>query len=317
MSNELPTAMAHFILRGFTTELEGNEADILFAPPVVSSDGEDLVIGRTNAGEVELRRLADRDREYVRWFQDPAVREIGHDEGVWIVGPTVVRSLAGVGTEALASQFKGWASLGEGFRWTTGTYRDYIDFMQSCANSLESTLHRALFVEWRKKRFGATRIFNLYQAFAIQDTLERALNSALYYSEAHETRSLDLEIADAVSVGHSRDAREFRSKLQNLRALVLSARLSEELDHARSAKPPRRKEAEPGSTTRGTVKWFNAEKGFGFVTPSDGSPDVVAYYSAIVSSGYMSLRAGQIVEIELGVESAEVVRVDPKRPRRL
>ncbi|THG29569.1 cold-shock protein [Naasia lichenicola] len=48
----------------------------------------------------------------------------------------------------------------------------------------------------------------------------------------------------------------------------------------------------------GTVKWFNAEKGFGFITPDDGSADVFAHFSAIESSGYRSLEENQRVEFE-------------------
>ena len=43
----------------------------------------------------------------------------------------------------------------------------------------------------------------------------------------------------------------------------------------------------------GTVKWFNAEKGFGFATPDGGGPDVFVHYSSIQSSGYRSLDEGQ------------------------
>lgn len=49
----------------------------------------------------------------------------------------------------------------------------------------------------------------------------------------------------------------------------------------------------------GTVKWFNAEKGFGFIAPDDGSADVFAHYSAITSSGYKSLDENQKVEFEV------------------
>ena len=48
----------------------------------------------------------------------------------------------------------------------------------------------------------------------------------------------------------------------------------------------------------GTVKWFNAEKGYGFIAPSDGSADVFAHYSAIDSSGYRSLNENDQVEFE-------------------
>ncbi|WP_214415957.1 cold-shock protein [Sphaerisporangium fuscum] len=49
---------------------------------------------------------------------------------------------------------------------------------------------------------------------------------------------------------------------------------------------------------QGTVKWFNAEKGFGFIAPDDGSADVFVHYSAIQSSGYRSLEENQRVDFE-------------------
>ncbi len=47
---------------------------------------------------------------------------------------------------------------------------------------------------------------------------------------------------------------------------------------------------------QGTVKWFNAEKGFGFIAVDGGGPDVFVHYSAIESTGYRSLDEGQRVE---------------------
>ncbi|MEU7002002.1 cold-shock protein [Nonomuraea sp. NPDC046570] len=50
--------------------------------------------------------------------------------------------------------------------------------------------------------------------------------------------------------------------------------------------------------SEGTVKWFNAEKGFGFIAPDDGSADVFVHYSAIATNGYRSLEENQRVSFE-------------------
>ncbi|MEX0834030.1 MAG: cold-shock protein [Actinomycetota bacterium] len=49
----------------------------------------------------------------------------------------------------------------------------------------------------------------------------------------------------------------------------------------------------------GVVKWFSSEKGYGFVTPDDGSPDVFVHFSAIQGEGYKSLDEGQKVEFDV------------------
>ncbi|MFF4418021.1 cold-shock protein [Streptosporangium sp. NPDC001559] len=65
--------------------------------------------------------------------------------------------------------------------------------------------------------------------------------------------------------------------------------------------------------SEGTVKWFNAEKGFGFIAPDDGSADVFVHYSAIDSGGYRSLEENQrvsfvITQGQKGLQ-AEQVRI--------
>lgn len=64
----------------------------------------------------------------------------------------------------------------------------------------------------------------------------------------------------------------------------------------------------------GTVKWFNNVKGFGFITPADGSKDVFVHISAVQKAGFRSLQDGQKIEYELlagkdGRTSAENLKI--------
>jgi cold shock protein len=51
--------------------------------------------------------------------------------------------------------------------------------------------------------------------------------------------------------------------------------------------------------TIGTVKWFNAEKGYGFISVDGGGPDVFVHFSAIQANGYRELREDQRVEFDI------------------
>ena len=65
---------------------------------------------------------------------------------------------------------------------------------------------------------------------------------------------------------------------------------------------------------QGTVKWFNSEKGYGFITPDDGSKDLFVHFSEIVGSGFRSLNDDDRVEFEVvqgqkGLQASQVQRL--------
>jgi len=64
----------------------------------------------------------------------------------------------------------------------------------------------------------------------------------------------------------------------------------------------------------GTVKWFNATKGYGFIAQADGGEDVFVHFSVVQMEGYRKLKEGQVVEytVEKGPKGLQAANVTPK-----
>lgn len=64
----------------------------------------------------------------------------------------------------------------------------------------------------------------------------------------------------------------------------------------------------------GKVKWFNDAKGFGFITPADGSEDLFAHFSAVQGSGFKSLKEGQTVSFDItaGPKGKQAANIRPE-----
>jgi CspA family cold shock protein len=67
---------------------------------------------------------------------------------------------------------------------------------------------------------------------------------------------------------------------------------------------------------RGTVKWFNTEKGYGFIKPDDGGKDIFVHHTAIKMEGFRALKEEERVEFEVetgpkGIQAKNVIRISP------
>ena len=69
---------------------------------------------------------------------------------------------------------------------------------------------------------------------------------------------------------------------------------------------------EDAAMATGTVKWFNTEKGFGFIQPADGGKDVFVHITAVKEAGMMTLTEGQKVSFELKTERGKTAAGDLK-----
>ncbi len=92
--------------------------------------------------------------------------------------------------------------------------------------------------------------------------------------------------------------------------------MSERVGHCRLRGPHGQEPPQKGreQMARGTVKWFSDQKGYGFITPEDGSKDVFVHHSEIQGDGFKSLQEGQMVDFEVtsspkGPQAANVVTV--------
>jgi CspA family cold shock protein len=75
-----------------------------------------------------------------------------------------------------------------------------------------------------------------------------------------------------------------------------------------------RRDGEEKNVAQGTVKWFSDEKGYGFITPDDGSKDLFVHHSNILGDGFKSLNEGQAVNFEAGEgrKGPEATNVQPQ-----
>ncbi len=128
--------------------------------------------------------------------------------------------------------------------------------------------------------------------------------------EAQGARGEDLGIHDSVDEAQSAvDAHRVRTALPASRAPrpIRTRRIGA---HGRTSGPKRKRK---NTMATGTVKWFNSEKGYGFIAPDDGSADLFAHFSAIQGNGFKELQEAQKVEFdaEQGPKGMQAANIRP------
>jgi hypothetical protein len=313
-------------LRGFTSELEGNEGRLIFAYPVVSAGDEFFFFESADDPLTELPSLTPlraSDRENVRWLRDDLVGEISLDEGLWIAGPAIAHDRLSVeGLHELAGHVMNWSSLGDGFRWTTGTYRSFVDLVQRTAKALERDLHRSIFALSRQAGSPGgprlDRVFAHYSSFDRVDSLQRSLNCALYYDETIDFDRRELVSEMAVVAQQVGDRAHFDAELSRLKDFVLMKRLREHITTGKASpgafgkKPGVKREAQKRADER-TVA---ARRGLRRI---DG---IVSYSTFDIPDGikpkpFKYRGFGKIAKVEFDVTSddAPADAIDPTRKK--
>ena len=96
-------------------------------------------------------------------------------------------------------------------------------------------------------------------------------------------------------------------------------RAQEQKEGPVAAEPKERKKGGLQDMPQGTVKWFNEEKGYGFITPDDGGEDLFVHHTGIAGSGFKSLEEGESVSYEVaqgrkGMQAVNVSKGSTDRP---
>lgn len=139
--------------------------------------------------------------------------------------------------------------------------------------------------------------------------------------EAHGARGEDLGLHDSLdaarsAVGRHRALAALPVAPHRSRATLPVARHPRPLRacrngaHGRTCGPRRKRK---NTMATGTVKWFNSEKGYGFIAPDDGSADLFAHFSAIQGNGFKELQEAQKVEFdaEQGPKGMQAANIRP------
>ena len=128
--------------------------------------------------------------------------------------------------------------------------------------------------------------------------------------EAQGARGEDLGIHDAVDAAFAAvDAHRVRTTLPVARR-PRPLRMRRSGAHGRTSGPKRKRK---NTMATGTVKWFNSEKGYGFIAPDDGSADLFAHFSAIQGNGFKELQEAQKGEFdaEQGPKGMQAANIRP------
>lgn len=146
---------------------------------------------------------------------------------------------------------------------------------------------------------GKVKWFNASKGFGFIEPDEGGPDVFVHVSAVERAGLFGLSEGQAIGYELEEDRRAGKSSAANLRVIGSGESSRQEARPGFSPRTPERSGPAEGRAGSGTVKWFNATKGFGFIEPDGGGEDVFVHASALGRSGLPSLEEGQKVTYEI------------------
>ncbi len=146
---------------------------------------------------------------------------------------------------------------------------------------------------------GKVKWFNASKGFGFIQPDDGGPDVFVHVSAVERTGLFGLNEGQAIGYELEQDRRAGKSSAANLRVIGSGESARQEVRSGFSPRPPVHGGPPHGPVGSGTVKWFNASKGFGFIQPDGGGDDVFVHASALEQSGLPTLNEGQKVTYEI------------------
>lgn len=222
--------MHDYQLVGFISDLNGNEAQLFTADPVLKHRGQLLVAEARSWQRENLRPVLQSRMRFIEQIPTEEQRPIQPGEVVWLAGRSLISDLSRVDRALSGSLSHLRREIGRwnrtrrmGFAWTTGTRSRLAQLIEQPLVDITALLQDALFDRQELSHGDAAAYFAVFRGIVQDDDLQHLITRAIYYRERYDDQRMLTVARRAVNAGVAGDQGEFLDALEQ-RVQRLSAR---------------------------------------------------------------------------------------------